>query len=268
VRYEHRLDLLPGQYRLAFKVDDRTYIYPLNVAPPARTSAILLASGAVLNDRSTTPFSFNSLHLDPAPQGATAMVQLAQPGPVEWRLRQGAVTVWKAVSEPSTVAIQKIGGSTTLPSGDYILEASTEGESQQIHWSSHAAEDNTTVISQNANLSAGERFRFIAHQWLTRGKIEEARTWLARAQDAQPSERTTVELARIDALSGHYDEARDSLRKVLAHNPNSFEALSALAYIEVQLQDYRVAETLYRQALALQPSPVIEQALAALSRRN
>ena len=42
-------------------------------------------------------------------------------------------------------------------------------------------------------------------------------------------------------FQGHYDAARDRLRPVLASQPNSFDALSVMAYVEAQLQDYAVA---------------------------
>jgi tetratricopeptide (TPR) repeat protein len=73
-----------------------------------------------------------------------------------------------------------------------------------------------------------------------------------------------VEIARVDALQGHYDEARDRLRRVLAAQPNYFDALSVLGYVEAELRDYTVAADLYKRALAVQESPSIRLALSKL----
>ena len=46
--------------------------------------------------------------------------------------------------------------------------------------------------------------------------------------------------------------------------PNDFDAISILAYVEVKLQDYRVARELYQRALAIQNSPALRMALSRL----
>jgi Tfp pilus assembly protein PilF len=73
-----------------------------------------------------------------------------------------------------------------------------------------------------------------------------------------------VELARVDVMAGRLDDARDRVRRVLASQPNDFQALSVLAYIETKFQDYLVAAELYRRALAVQDSPALRVALAKL----
>ncbi len=73
-----------------------------------------------------------------------------------------------------------------------------------------------------------------------------------------------VELARADALDGQFDASRDRLRKVLAIEPNNFEALSVYAFVEARLQDFPVAAQLYHRALAIQDSPALRLALAKL----
>jgi cytochrome c-type biogenesis protein CcmH/NrfG len=54
------------------------------------------------------------------------------------------------------------------------------------------------------------------------------------------------------------------VRRVLATNPNNFEALSVFAYVETRFQDYAIAAELYRRALAIQDSPAVRLALAKL----
>ena len=78
------------------------------------------------------------------------------------------------------------------------------------------------------------------------------------------AERVIVEDARVDALEGNLDAARDRIRNVIASNPNDFEALSVYAYIETRFQDYAVAAQLYRRALEVQDSPAVRAALANL----
>jgi predicted Zn-dependent protease len=73
-----------------------------------------------------------------------------------------------------------------------------------------------------------------------------------------------IALSRLDALGGNYDDAREKLRPIVTEQPNNFEALSTLAYVEAKLQDFPLAATLYRRALAIQDSPVLRLALAQL----
>ena len=56
----------------------------------------------------------------------------------------------------------------------------------------------------------------------------------------------------------------EKLRPIVDAQPNNFEALSALAYVEAMLQDFPVAAVLYRRALALEDSAVLRLALAQL----
>jgi tetratricopeptide (TPR) repeat protein len=123
-----------------------------------------------------------------------------------------------------------------------------------------------TLVSYNANLAPAQRLAFIGHQWLLRGKLDEARRNLNAALAKGATDNVQIELARADALAGNLDVARDRVRTVLARVPNSFEGLSVLAYVETKLQDYGVAADLYRRALAIQNSPALREALAEVTR--
>jgi tetratricopeptide (TPR) repeat protein len=123
------------------------------------------------------------------------------------------------------------------------------------------------VLSFNANLYPALRYASVGHQWLLRGKLDQARVSLQASLDSAPTKEAEVEVARVDALQGHYDEARDRLRQILATQPNYFDALSVLAYVEAQLQDYPVAADLYKRALAVQDSPAIRLALSKLPQK-
>jgi Tfp pilus assembly protein PilF len=111
------------------------------------------------------------------------------------------------------------------------------------------------------------RYASVGHQWLLRAKLGQARVSLQASLDSVPTKEAAVEVARVDALQGHDDEARDRLRPVLAAQPNYFDALSVLAYVEAQLQDYPVAAELYKRALAVQDSPAIRLALSKLPQK-
>jgi tetratricopeptide (TPR) repeat protein len=123
---------------------------------------------------------------------------------------------------------------------------------------------NRTFLSFNANLAPAQRAAFVAHQWLMRGNLVEARKNLEMSLTKGPTSEAQVELARVDALAGHLDEARDRVRRVLADRPNDFQGLAVLAYIETKFQDYAVAAELYRRALAVEDSPAVRAALAKL----
>lgn len=264
VRYEQRLDLLPGEYRLLFTIDGRSSIYPLTVAEPARSSlSQILIGDAIAQTRSDTPFYFGGMRIEPAELGNTAIVQTDVPGKLTWRLRQGISVLWSKNASTNGLAIQDLGEAKLAP-GKYLLETSfgneTKRQSVQIGEKSEAGQ----ILSQNVNLSMTERYRLLARQYLLRGKLDDARSMLNQAWQKDPNDLIQIDLSRIDVLSGRLDIARDTLTQVLARNSQSFEALTTLAYVEAQLQDYSVAANLYRQALTIQRSPVIEQALASL----
>jgi tetratricopeptide (TPR) repeat protein len=96
-----------------------------------------------------------------------------------------------------------------------------------------------------------------------------ARESLNASLSAMPSgnDQAWIALSRLDALRGNYDDAREKLRPIVDAQPNNFEAISALAYVEAKLQDFPVAATLYRRALAIEDSPVLRLALAQLPSR-
>ncbi len=115
-----------------------------------------------------------------------------------------------------------------------------------------------------ANLTPAVRFASIGHQWLLRGKLDQAMRSLQASLERGMTREAVIEMARVDALAGRYDAARDRLKPILAALPDDFDAISVLAFVEAQLQDYRVAAELYRRALAIQDSPDIRMALAKL----
>ncbi len=129
--------------------------------------------------------------------------------------------------------------SRAIPSGEYKLEAVSDSGSQSAVFvvkKEEKREADTTLVSFNANLGAARRLAFIGHQWLLRGKFDEALRSLQASLDSAPTREASIEMARVDASAGRYDEARERLQRILAAQADDFEALSVLAYVEASLQ--------------------------------
>jgi len=266
LRYSHRIDLLPGQYRILFTVDGTPYPYAVDVPDHATMSPIFRADETVSGSGRHTPFEFDGRHLEPNPEGSLAVVTLAQRGKVTWMVRRGMQAVWRSTSEGTQAAILRLPFRELEP-GTYRLEAIADTGSQSCELVVQPGVRpmlTGTSISFNANLSPALRLASIGHQWLLRGNLAFARQSIEASLGRAPTSEAQVELARLDALEGRLDVARDSIRKVLTAEPNNFEALSVFAYIEARFQDYPVAAELYRRALAVQDSPTLRLALAKL----
>jgi hypothetical protein len=217
-------------------------------------------------DRRKTAFEFDGKQVHLNSSGRFAAVVLPAPQKVTWMLRRGSQVFWRSVSEAKPLSIVELP-TTGMEPGTYQLEAVTADDSRTTAYvlaKEVPEKTDTTLLSFNANLSPALRTAFVAHQWLMRGKLDEARKNLELSLSNGATAEAQVELARVDALAGHLDEARDRVRRVLADRPNDFQALAVLAYIETKFQDYSVAAELYRRALAVQDSPALRTALAKL----
>ncbi len=270
VRYTHRLDLLPGVYRLIFDVDGKPFPYSLTVPDHLAMGEVLRADQTDMTaEHRQTPFSFEGKQMDLNPDGKVAIVSLSQPEKVTWLIRRGTEVVWRSVSEPAPIS--SVALPAGLPPGDYRIEANTASESRitglTMKRETEGAPE-STVLSYNANLAPALRLAFVGHQWLLKGQLDQARRSLQASLDKGVTEEAQIELARADSLEGKLDEARDRVQRVLAAHPDSFEALAVFAYIETRFQDYTVAAELYRKALSVQDSPSVRAALAEIDRRE
>jgi GWxTD domain-containing protein len=270
IRYTHRLDLLPGFYRVFFNVDGTHFPYRLTVPEHFAMGEILRADQTdVTAEHHLTPFSFDGNQLDLNPEGRFAVAAVPQPGTVNWVIRRGySEVLWRSASEANQVAIAELPRS--LAPGVYKLEARAANDVRIADLVMKEKDSSTsvlTLLSFNANLYPALRHASIGHQWLQRGNLEQARISLKASLASVPTKEAEVEIARVDALQGHYDEARDRLQQVLEAQPNYFDALSVLAYVEAQLQDYPVAADLYKRALAVQDSPAVRLALSKLPQK-
>jgi len=266
VEYTHRLDLLPGSYRVMFTVDGKTYPYPLDVPERAALSEIMRVREAASVTGRQTPFEFDGKQLELDPDGAFAVVTLPQPCKVTWMIRKGTQVLWKAATDGGEIAMVELP-SSGFAANIYRLEATAADGSRNTDFVVKQETGNpskATLVSFNANLAPALRLAFVGRQWLLRGNVDEARRSLQASLGRGITEEAQIELARADALTGSLDAARERVRRVLAVHPNHFDALSVYAFIEAQFQDYPVAAELYRRALAVQDSAALRVALARL----
>jgi GWxTD domain-containing protein len=270
ITYTHRLDLLSGTYRLVFTIDGKASTYPLVVKELSEMGEIVRADENDPSDGRLTPFEFAGKVLDLNPDGRFAAIALAKPEKVSWKIRHGTEVIWRAVSDPARLAAIELP--RNLPGGTYMIDADLPDDSRSTELTIRKQPDGiapkSTVVSYNANLAPAVRLAFVGHQWLLRSKVDEARRSLDTSISRGVTDDAQIELARIDALTGNLDAARNRIRAVLGRNPDSFEALAVFGYIEAQLQDYAVAAELYRRALAIQESPSLRAALAEVSKRE
>ena len=88
IEYTHRLDLLPGAYRLVVTVDEKPFVYRLEIAEKPAMGEILRAdAGADVAGRHT-PWEFAGRQIVLNPAGRLALVSVPQPGKVTWVVKQ------------------------------------------------------------------------------------------------------------------------------------------------------------------------------------
>ena len=264
-QYAHRLDLLPGMYTVIFTVDGKAFPYPLTVPRQPSLGEILRVSESGIDSRTHTPLSFGGKAFTVSESGASALVTLPAPGEVVWTLRKNIQVLSKTQVQASDASTFPIP--TNLEPGLYDLEASYDGVSRTVQFTAAPPgrpSRDPTLLSFNANLYPALRWSFLGHQWLLQNNVAAARRCLESSLAAGVTKEAQVELARADALAGHWDAARTRVRQILAAHPNDFDALSVFAYIETKLQDYPVAAQLYRRALAVKDSPALRAALSSL----
>jgi GWxTD domain-containing protein len=266
ILYTHRLDLLPGSYRVIVTTDGKPSPFAVEVPRETKIGEIQRGNwGGEVSGRQT-PFEFEGRQLELNPDGRFAIVPLPHPGKVTWMIRHGGEVLWRSYSEGQQIAWAELPTGGIEP-GSYKIEAllgDSSSSTTLILGKEESKPSKATVVSFNANLSPARRFAFVGHQWLLRSGLDEARRSLQASLAKDITDEARIELARTNALDGNLDAARDQVQGVLAVQPDNFEALTVYAYIETRFQDYPVAAQLYRRALAVQDSPAVRTALSKL----
>ena len=266
-QYIQRIDLLPGSYRVIADIDGRAVPYSLDVpagAPMSGLSRMAEAHASV-----HTPFEFDDNRYYPDANGRFVLVVLRHPGEVRWSFRQNGAVVWRQITQGKEAAVLPLPLDRLRP-GHYRVDAEMDDDARSFDLDLSSSADERTgpyLLSFNANLSAAARQAQIGHELLLCGLIGDARAHLEASINTAPTEQARVDLARIDAISERWDNARDRVRDVLAQNPKNFEALCVYAFVEAGLQDYVAATRLYQRALAIEDSPAIRLALSKLPPR-
>jgi hypothetical protein len=267
VQYIHRVDLLPGSYRVLIGVDGQTYPYQVDVPAAFSMSQIARVSQARFSDHA--PFAFDDYRLYPDSDGRYVVVGLAHPGEVQWLIRQGTTVLWRQKTVGTEAAVLPLPFDR-LPAGHYRLEAVAADESRILDFDLNPVSGvsaGPSLLSFNANLAPAARQAQIGHEWLLHGRIADAKTSLAAALNAAPTGQALIDLARIDVLETRWDDARNRVQIVLKEDPKNFEALCVYAVVEANLQDYRAAAQLYQRALEIEDLPTVRLALSKLPQR-
>jgi hypothetical protein len=130
ILYQHRLDLLPGSYRIVFTVDGTPHPYPVEILPQPAMGEIVRVDYGTDDTKRRTAFEFGGKQLELNDGGRFAAVALARPGKVAWTIRKGTQMLWRSVSEGQQIAIVELPF-TRLAPGAYTIEAIAESDSCQ-----------------------------------------------------------------------------------------------------------------------------------------
>ena len=260
--YVHRLYLLPGAYTVVVDVDGAETPFPVSVAARRRASEILLGGGGEEGAKQFTPFRFGERRVLPE-AGAAAVLQLAAPEELRWKVVEGGVATRMvrtlAAEVDSLGFVQADLGA--LPRGEtWSVEVETPDGLRTARPRARAGRD--TLISYNANLGPGAEWLATGEQYLARRDFAAARASFDKAAAVNRSPQLTVDTARLEALEGKLDAARDRLRPLLEADPVNFAALCAMAFVERGFQDYVAAARYYEKALTLRDDPIVRRALA------
>lgn len=100
------------------------------------------------------------------------------------------------------------------------------------------------------------------------GRLDEARTAYERAVELSPDSAFLYrELAAVERRQRNTDRSVEHYRRAIELEGSDPAALIALAELLTERQDYQGADAAYRQAAAIEPTPQLTAAIAALAER-
>ena len=259
--YLHRLYLLPGAYTISLEIDGAETPFPVSVQAQGQASEILLGSSVEEGSKQWTPFRLGEHRV--LPEGATtAAIQLAAPADLRWRIVEAGIAtrlIRTAARDVDSQGFVTADLGSAPKGGAWSIEVETPDGLRTSRPQTRAAR--RTLIAYNANLGPGAEWLSVGEQYLARRDFPGARRAFEKARESQAPQ-LVVDLARLDALEGKLDAARDRLSPLLARDPGNFAALVAMAFVERGFQDYVAAARYYEKALALRDDPVVRRALA------
>ena len=193
IEYTHRLDLLPGSYRLMVSANEKTFAYTLQ----AGAAPVILRADVNVSTRRDRPFEFDGQSVTLNPEGKFAVMPLNSPGKVTCTIRRNTKVLQRNTLDSDRLAVFELP-----PGGGYTVEMATAASSQiiEIPASPTPITSPTGVsLSYNANLAPASRFMFIGHQWLMRGNFELARKNLETSLTKGVTNQAQADLAYLDA---------------------------------------------------------------------
>ncbi len=251
--YIHRLFLLPGEYSLLIDVDGLKSPYPLTVTAHGSSSEILIGKSFPLAPSSREPFQYAGVQILPDGEPNAAVLEATIGERVQWRvLKQGVVENHTASDGMGSFHVLN---NSQLKTGMRI-EADAGGRT--VRAEVETLPPAAVLVSYNANLSENAEWSTIGRQHLLSGDLERARMALERLPRTAEN---LAWLAKTYALQDNLDRSRELLNIALKLDPQNFEALSTMGFVEARLQDYPIAERFYARALEIRKEPALEQAL-------
>ncbi len=119
---------------------------------------------------------------------------------------------------------------------------------------------------------SGERayaYSFLGLRYSALGRFDESAAAHAKSVEHAPSPRLLYEWALAEADAGHFEKAREALRRTLERVEPMFEAWSALAYLSFRLDDVGEARRAAQRAMELRPGdPGMRELLDSIERRE
>ena len=134
-----------------------------------------------------------------------------------------------------------------------------------------AADGSLTAVRRRVDVlrfRTAEQVIEAARSAASAGRLDQARTAYERAIELSPdSAFLHRELAVVERRQGDADRALEHYRRAIELEPSDGPALIGLGDLLVERKDYQAADSIYRQAAAIESTPELSAKIAALAER-